>query len=48
MNEISTLTKLSIKDAGHDEKWLQDYIYDNPSCLNLGDLQQVSREKIQS
>ncbi len=40
--------KLSIRAAGHDEFWLQDRIVENPKKLNLGDLQVITREKVQS
>jgi hypothetical protein len=39
---------LKIKDCGHDEYWLRDKIYDDPSILGLGDLQAVMKEKTQS
>jgi hypothetical protein len=29
--------KVFIRDAGKDEYWLQDMIYENPSILGLGD-----------
>lgn len=47
-DQIKISKKVSIKDAGHDEYWLQDEIYKNPSILGLGDLVQVSKEKKQS
>ena len=37
-----------IRDCGYDEVWLQDQIVANPSILNLGDLEVVSRERQQS
>lgn len=40
--------KISIRSAALDEYWLQDQIWNNPSLLNLGDLQTVTREKKQS
>ncbi len=39
---------LSIRESGFDEYWLQDQIFDNPSCLNLGELEGVEKEKRQS
>lgn len=48
MQEIKTLDLISIRDHGLDEYWLQDYICQNPSCLGLGDIELVSREKKQS
>ena len=34
-----------IRDGGYDEYWLQDFIYDNPACLGLGELEPVAKEK---
>ena len=45
MQEIQTLNLISIRDQGLDEYWLQDYICNNPSCLGIGDLELVSKEK---
>lgn len=39
---------IPIRDCGLDEVWLQDQIAENPSCLHLGDLELVSRERNQS
>jgi hypothetical protein len=38
----------SIRECGLNETWLQDQIADNPGCLQLGDLELVSRERQQS
>lgn len=38
----------SIRSCGYDEFWLQDQIVDNPSCLQLGDLEVISRERQQA
>ena len=46
--EIKTGKKIFIRNAGKDEYWLQDLIYENPSLLGLGDLIPVSKEKKQS
>ncbi len=46
--DIPIATSVSIREAGFDEYWLRDQIYDNPACLNLGDLESVSKERIQS
>lgn len=46
--DVSIASTVSIKDAGFDEYWLQKQIYDNPTCLGLGDLEAVSKEKAQS
>jgi len=40
--------KVYIRNAGKDEYWLQDMIYDDPSILGLGKLQPVNKEKKQS
>ena len=39
---------LSIREAGFDEFWLRDQIYENPSCLGLGDLLAIDKERRQS
>ena len=46
--DIPIASAVSIRDAGLDEYWLHDQIYDNPTCLGLGDLESVSKERIQS
>jgi hypothetical protein len=48
VQQITTLELVSIRDHGLDEYWLQDYICQNPSCLGLGDIELVSKEKKQS
>jgi hypothetical protein len=48
MQEIQTLNLISMRDQDLDEYWLQDYICNNPSCLGIGDLELVSKEKKQS
>jgi hypothetical protein len=40
--------KVFIRNAGKDEYWLQDLIYENPHILGLGNLQAVNKEKKQS
>lgn len=47
-NQVKIPKKVSLKNAGYDECWLQDRICENPSILGLGDLVTVSREKKQS
>jgi hypothetical protein len=47
-NDIKPGKKIFIRNAGKDEYWLQDLIYENPSILGLGDLIPVSKEKKQS
>jgi len=46
--DIPIASALSMREAGLDEYWLQDQIYENPTCLGLGDLESVSKERIQS
>lgn len=49
MNTLIPIAKIvSIRNSGFDEYWLQDQIYANPSCLGLGDLEVISRERLQS
>ena len=46
--EIPIAVAVSIRETGLDEYWLQDQIYENPTCLGLGDLESVTKEKQQS
>ncbi len=46
--DISIASTVSIRESGLDEYWLQDQIYENPTCLGLGDLESVAKEKQQS
>jgi hypothetical protein len=48
MSEIGLTKVLSIREAGHDEYWLRDRIYDDPTIIGLGELQAVMKEKAQS
>ena len=45
--DIPIASTVSIRDSGFNEYWLQDQIYENPSCLGLGDLESVAKEKQQ-
>jgi len=45
---ISISKTLSLADCGLNEYWLQDRICEDPSILQLGDLELVHREKTQS
>lgn len=47
-SNIPIATQISIREAGLNEFWLQDQIYENPSCLGLGDLEALNREHRQS
>ncbi len=46
--EIPIAATIGVRDAGFNEHWLRDQIYENPSCLGLGDLEAVSKERVQS
>ena len=49
MNDVIPIGKSqSIRSCGYDEFWLQDQIADNPSCLQLGDLEVTFRERKQA
>jgi hypothetical protein len=45
---IEAAKMLTISECGHNEYWLRDRIYDDPTILGLGDLQAVMKEKSQS
>ena len=44
MCQIKTTTVFKIADCYHNESWLQDRIYEDPSILGLGDLQALTKE----
>jgi hypothetical protein len=48
MEAITSAEVRTIRECGHDEYWLRDRIFEDPSILGLGDLQAVMREKTQS
>ena len=45
---VEIAQSVSIREAGFDEYWLQNQIFDNPVCLRLGELEAISKEKQQS
>jgi RecB family endonuclease NucS len=47
-NAIPIADTHSIRDCGFDEFWLQDQIVNNPRCLQMGELEFVSREHQQT
>lgn len=47
-DEIYNCEQLLMREAGKDEYWLQNQIWQNPSCLGLGELEPVRKEKKQS
>lgn len=48
MKDIPISDTLTIRECGYDERWLQDQIYNNPNCLGIGELESISKERIQS
>jgi hypothetical protein len=46
--DIGIAKSVSIRDAGHNELWLQDQICKNPSILGVGELEVVDKERRQS
>ena len=44
--QIPVSETVSIASLNLDEAWLQEQIWDNPSCLGLGDLEGVSKERV--
>jgi hypothetical protein len=46
--EIQIAKTVSIRECGFDEYWLQDQIYENPSCLGIGELESVTKERRQA
>jgi hypothetical protein len=45
MDTVETAKVLTIRECGHDEYWLLDRIFDDPTQLGLGDLQAFIKEK---
>jgi hypothetical protein len=45
MESLPISKTISVKDAGFNEYWLQEQIWENPGCLELGDLESISKEK---
>jgi len=45
MNSLPISTTIELKDAGYDEMWLQDQIWENPGCLQLGEIEGITKEK---
>ena len=48
MTSIPISETVWLKSLGLDETWLQDQIWENPSCLGLGELEAVTKERIVS
>ena len=47
MDDLLTAKVCSIRECGKNEFWLRDKIYDDPTILGLGNLQAVTKEKVQ-
>src|SRR6266566_4153869 len=45
---VEIAQSVSIREAGFDEYWLQNQIFDNPVCLRLGDLDALNKERRQN
>jgi len=45
MMSIPISETVALESVGLDEAWLQDQIWENPSCLGLGELEGVTRER---
>jgi hypothetical protein len=48
MDDIVQTEVVGVRDAGFDEYWLRDRIYDDPSIVGLGELVVVMKEKTQA
>lgn len=48
MPKLVSMERISLKDSKEvNEKMIQDYIFENPTCLGLGDLTALTKEKTQ-
>jgi hypothetical protein len=47
-NDVHLANRVSIRQAGYDEYWLQDQIYQSPACLGLGELDALAKERFQA
>lgn len=48
MPKLVSMERISLKDSMDvNEKMIQDYIFENPACLGLGDLSALTKEKTQ-
>ncbi len=48
MNDLPISKTVSIKEAGYNEEWLQNLIWENPNYLGLGELESITRETVVS
>lgn len=44
MNDIPISKTVSISDAGYNEEWLQNQIWENPSSIGLGEIESMTKE----
>jgi len=48
MSKLVSMEKITLKNSKSvSEKMIQDYIFENPSCLGLGELTAITKEKTQ-
>jgi len=48
MPKLVSMERISLKNSKDvNEKMIQDYIFENPSCLGLGELTALTKEKTQ-
>jgi len=45
---IEIAKNIGLREAGKNEYWLQEQIFENPNCLGLGELEAIERERRQS
>ena len=43
-NNLPISNTISIKEAGFNEEWLQNQIWENPSRIGLGELESITKE----
>jgi hypothetical protein len=48
MESLSISKKIGIREAGFDEEWLQNQIWENPTEIGIGELETISKEAIVS
>ena len=44
MKNIPISKTIGITEAGYNEEWLQNQIWENPACLGYGDLEGITKE----
>lgn len=43
MEHLPIANTLTIRECGFDQYWPQEQIYNNPSCLSLGELDAIDK-----